>query len=329
MTSPPRLPPVAALQPNASGYGFYLCLAKDARQGRGGGEYLSVVLQDATGQIAARVFDNVARSAQEFEAGEFVKVHGRTQLHNGRIQLLIEKVRRVIDGDAQDGFREEDCTEIAPRPVDEMWAELQALVDTGVENTFVRQLLQRVVAEHETRLRVWPAAMSVHHAYRSGFLEHVLKVTDVARTLARAYGADVDVVTAGALLHDIGKLHELDYETATAYSREGNLLGHITIGAMMVREATASIPGFPEALRAHIEHLVLSHHGERDLGSPVVPMTTEAFIVAMADDLDAKLNQVRRAMAADTGDGEFTAYQGRLERKLWKGPRTPAATTDR
>jgi 3'-5' exoribonuclease len=325
MMNPLRLPPVAALQPNASGVAFYLCLAKDARQGRGGGEYLSLLLQDATGQLSARVFDNVARSTQEFEAGEFVKVQGRTQVHNGRMQLLVEKIRRVIDGDSEEGFREEDCTEIAPRPIDEMWAELQAVV-ASVENPFVRQLLKAVVAEHEPRLRVWPAAMSVHHAYRSGFLEHVLKVTDVARALARTYGADVDVVTAGALLHDIGKLRELEYDTAVAYSREGNLLGHITIGAMMVRGASAAIPGFPEALRAHIEHVVLSHHGERDLGSPVVPMTPEAFIVAMADDLDATLNQVRRAIAADAGEGEFTPFQGRLDRKLWKGPRSSAAT---
>jgi len=321
MTNPTRLPPVSALQPNAAGYGFYLCLAKDARQGRGGGEYLAVILQDATGQLIARVFDNVARSAQEFEAGEFVKVLGRTQLHNGRLQMLVEKVRRVIDGDAADGFREQDCTEIAPRPIDEMWTELQDVV-AGVANPFVRDLLMRVVASNEARLRIWPAAMAVHHAYRSGLLEHVLKVIDVARTVARAYGADEDIVTAGALLHDIGKLRELEYETAVSYSREGNLVGHITIGAMLVHEACAGIPGFPEALRAHIVHLVLSHHGERELGSPVVPMTAEAYILAMADDLDAKLHQVRRATAADAGEGEFTAYQGRLERKLWKGTRS-------
>src|SRR5205809_2099645 len=111
MTNPTRLPPVATLQPNAAGYGFYLCLAKDARQGRGGGEYLAVILQDATGQLMARVFDNAARSAQEFEAGEFVKVLGRTQLHNGRLQMLVEKIRRVIESDAAEGFREQDCTE--------------------------------------------------------------------------------------------------------------------------------------------------------------------------------------------------------------------------
>ena len=326
MTTPSRLPPVASLPPNSHGYGFYLCQTKELKQGRGG-EYVALVLQDRTGPLLARAFDNVAQVAQEFEAGEFVKVLGRTQVHNGRLQLLVEKIRRVIDTDAQDGFREDDCIECAPRPLDEMWAELQALVTTGVEHPAVRELLQRVVAANEDRLRVWPAAMAVHHAYRGGFLEHVLKVTEVARSLARVYGADMDVVTAGALLHDIGKLRELDYDTAVTYSRDGNLLGHIMIGTLLVREACAAIPGFPEALRTHIEHVVLSHHGQRDHGSPVVPMTAEAFIVASADELDATLHQVRRATASDPGDGEFTSYQGRLERKLWKGLR-PAVVAE-
>ena len=324
MTTPSRLPPVSSLPPNVHGYGFYLCQSKEMKQGRGG-EYLALVLQDRTGPLLARAFDNVTHVAQEFEAGEFVRVLGRTQLHNGRLQLLVERIRRVIDADAGDGFREDDCIECAPRPIEEMWAELQALVTTGVDDPFVRALLGRVVAAHEERLRVWPAAMAVHHAYRGGLLEHVLKVTEAARGLARAYGADVDVVTAGALLHDIGKLRELEYDTAVTYSRDGNLLGHITIGSMIVHEACAAIPGFPEALRTHIEHVVLSHHGERDHGSPVVPMTAEAFIVAMADDLDAKLHQVRRATASDAGDGEFTSYLGRLERKLWKGIRPAVA----
>lgn len=323
MTNPPRLSPVAELQANASGYGFYLCVAKDLRQGRGG-EYLSVLLQDATGQLAARVFDNVAEASQDFEAGEFVKALGRTQIHQGRLQLLVERIRRVIDADAQDGFLEEECTEVSPRPVDEMWAELQSIV-ADVDDPHVRALLQRVVAEHEAGLRVWPAAMSVHHAYRGGLLEHVLKVTETARALARAYGADLDVVTAGALLHDIGKLRELHYESAVSYTRDGNLVGHITMGAMLVHDAAAAIPGFPEALRGHIEHIVLSHHGDRELGSPVVPMTAEAFIVAAADDLDATLHQVRRAVSTDGADGEFTSYSTRLERKLWKGNRTSPA----
>jgi 3'-5' exoribonuclease len=312
-----RLPPIRRLQANDAGYAFYLCSAKEVRQGRGN-DVLHVVLQDATGQLDARVFDNVDELGSEFEAGEFVKVQGRVQIHHGRLQLLVERIRRVIDSDARDGFHEDDCIETAPRPAEEMWTELQEMLH-GTTNPFVRDLLLRLTAAYAERFRRWPAAMSVHHAYRGGLLEHVLQVTRVARMLAVAYGADIDTVTAGAVLHDIGKLDELDEGPPAAYTREGNLLGHIAIGAARVREECNRIPGFPADLRDHIIHLILSHHGQRENGSPVVPMTVEAFIVAMSDDLDAKLHLVRRSLAAETTTGEFSGWNSKLERRLWKG----------
>jgi 3'-5' exoribonuclease len=314
------LPPIKELVPNVSGVAFYLCCRKEVRQGRSG-DFIALTLQDRTGPITARVFDNVDALKHEFDEGEFVKVQGRTQLYGGRVQLVVERIRRVMDGDRTQGFREEECVACAPRPVDEMWAELLDLATVRVSNPFVRALLHHVLSTHEPRLKAWPAAMTVHHAYRGGFLEHVLQVVTVSRTLADLYGADVDVVTAGAVLHDIGKLRELSYELATSYSRDGNLVGHITLGAMMVHDACAAVPGFPDGLRAHIEHLVVSHHGDREFGSPVVPMTVEAFILSMADDLDAKIHQVRYATATDAGEGEFTGYHSRLERVLWKGAR--------
>jgi 3'-5' exoribonuclease len=172
--------------------------------------------------------------------------------------------------------------------------------------------------QHEEKLRIWPAAQTVHHAYRSGFLEHILSVARSALTLAAAYGANQDLLTAGALLHDIGKLEELAYDRSTSYSREGNLVGHVTLGTMMVRAAMVSIPDFPEVLRTQIEHLIVSHHGHKEFGAPVEPMTIEAMILSAADDLDAKINQVRQALAED-GEGEFTPYHSRLGRVLWRG----------
>jgi 3'-5' exoribonuclease len=141
----------------------------------------------------------------------------------------------------------------------------------------------------------------------------------VGDMLARAYRADADLVLAGALLHDIGKLQELDYDLATSYSREGRLLGHITLGSVLVGEAAAAVEGFPPELLTQIQHLILSHHGRLEFGSPVAPMTVEAFILSFVDDLDAKINMVRLAIRDDTGDGEFTAYHSKLERVLWKG----------
>jgi 3'-5' exoribonuclease len=182
----------------------------------------------------------------------------------------------------------------------------------------VRELLERTIAQHGEKLRVWPAALTVHHAYRSGFLEHILSVARSALVLGTSYGANQDLLTAGALLHDIGKLEELDYDRATSYTRDGNLVGHVTLGAIMVRSLMASIPGFPDVLRTQIEHLIVSHHGRKELGAPVEPMTIEAMILSAADDLDAKINQVRQALAEE-GEGEFTPYHSRLGRVLWRG----------
>ncbi len=137
--------------------------------------------------------------------------------------------------------------------------------------------------------------------------------------LADQYGARRDLLIAGALLHDIGKLRELTYDVAIDYSVEGNLVGHITIGVGMVRDVIREMPDFPRDLELELEHLILSHHGSLELGSPVKPMTVEAFILATADELDARLHQVRRLLADDDTEGAFTAYNRRLERSLYKG----------
>ena len=314
----PRFPNVRVLPPETEGWGFFLCTRKDVRQGRAGDPFIAMQLQDRTGVVRGRILSDVARLSDEFDSGDFVKVQGRTELYNGRMQLVVENIRRVNpDQDRPQGFREADCTLCAPRPVDEMWAEFDELI-LHVRDPFVRELLQRIVSQHADKLRIWPAAQTVHHAYRSGFLEHILSVARSALMLGATYGANTDLLTAGAILHDIGKLEELEYDRTTSYTREGNLVGHVTLGVMMVRAAMAGIPDFPDVLRTQIEHLIVSHHGHKEFGAPVEPMTIEAMILSAADDLDAKINQVRQAIAEDA-DGEFTAYHQRLGRVLWRG----------
>lgn len=313
-----RLPFIRTLGGELNGWGFFLCTQKDVRLGRGGDLFIALSLQDKTGQIKGRILKEVERLRDEFDAGDFVKAQGQTDVFNGRVQLLVEKIRRINpDQDKAQGFREEDCVLCAPRPVDEMWSELEELIQ-HVRDPHIRELLRRITTEHADKLRIWPAAQTVHHAYRSGFLEHILSVARSALTLGAAYGANQDLLTAGALLHDIGKLQELDYDRATSYSREGNLVGHVTLGAIMVRSVISGIPEFPDVLRTQIEHMIVSHHGHKEFGAPVEPMTLEALILSAADDLDAKINQVRQALAEE-GDGEFTAYHSRLGRVLWKG----------
>ncbi len=312
-----RLPKLSDLTPNVSGWGFFLCARKDTRSGRTGSAYLELGLQDASGEIVAKVFQDVESVTLEFDAGEFVKLQGRSNLYQGRMELILEKVRRVLpDRDAADGFKEEDCIRCSPRPVDEMWTELMGRIDS-VSDAALRALLHAMVFANADRLRIWPAARRVHHAYRSGLLEHILSIMDVTVFLADRYGARRDLLIAGALLHDIGKLQELSYDTSTDYTVEGNLVGHIVLGVGMLRDAAREHP-VPVEMLTELEHLILSHHGELEHGSPVKPMTVEAFLLATVDDMDAKLHQIHQHLEDDASPGRFTSMHRRLDRALFK-----------
>jgi 3'-5' exoribonuclease len=316
----PRLPRIDALTPDSAGHGYFLCTRKDVRTNRHGAPFLLLTLQDATGDVCGKLFEEFGRYRDEFDAGEFVKVEARAEVFNARIELVITRIRRVNpDQDREGGFREADCVRASPRDVDEMWQELASRV-AAVGDPGLRPLLQRIVRDYEGQLRVWPAALTVHHAYRGGLLEHALQVARACRLLGEIYGADQDLLLAGAVLHDIGKLRELEYDLTTTYSRDGNLVGHIGLGLMMIREASVGLSSLSHDRRAEVEHLIASHHGSRDHGSPVEPMTVEAFILSAADNLDAQLHQVRRHIAEDDGSGEFTAYSPRLGRVLLKPP---------
>lgn len=315
-----KLPRIAEIDGGTTGWGFFLCAQKDLRPTKAGSSYLALVLQDTSGEIAAKIFDGAEQLDKQFNKGDFVKVSGRGNVYKNQLELVLDNVRRVNPAkDAADGFREEDCIPSAPRPIDEMWQELVAHVES-VRRPELRALLERILAKHGPRLKIWPAAMSVHHAYRGGLLEHVLKIIEVGTGLADAYHVDRDMIIAGGILHDLGKVEELTYEGAIGYSVQGNLVGHIAIGLGMLQDAAREDPAFPDQLRLELEHIVLSHHGARDKGSPVVPMTLEAFVFAATDDLDAKMFQIRRHLADDSGDGAFTQFSKRLERVLYKPP---------
>jgi len=316
-----RLPRIVDFEADSAGWGFFLCSRKEVRAGRNG-DFLALTLQDASGELRAKVFHEIETVKEEFDAGEFVKVQGKGNSYNGRLELIVDKIRRVLpERDAAEGFKEEDCVPCAPRPADEMWQELRDRV-AEVEDPHIAALLTAVLTKYADRLKIWPAARQIHHAYRSGLLEHILKLIETGSFLATCYGARRDLIVAGAILHDLGKLEELSYEFAADYTIGGNLIGHIAIGLGMLRDLVREMPDFPAPLALELEHLVLSHHGARELGSPVVPMTIEAFILATVDDLDAKIQQIRRHIADDDSDGPFTSYHRRLERVFLKPQRS-------
>jgi 3'-5' exoribonuclease len=220
-----------------------------------------------------------------------------------------------------------DFTDYFPssrRDPDEMWNELKGIV-AGIGNPYLRELLETVLADPEVaaRYRRAPAAKQIHHAYLGGLIEHVLSLCALARSAAAHYrNIDLDLLLTGAVLHDIGKIHELNYQRGFSYSNDGQLLGHIHIGIRMVGEKVRAIPGFPQGLRTLVEHMILSHHGQLEFGSPKLPQFPEALLLHHLDDMDSKMECMRALIENDRQvEGCFTTFHNALSRSALKKDR--------
>lgn len=296
--------------------GFFAAGSKQVRSTKDGARYLALLLHDRTGQIEARMWETAG--AGEFDAGEVVKVLGDVCRYNEKLQIKIKKIRRAAPGEYQ-------LTDFVPqseRNIDEMWIELEAwaasFTDPHLKALLEAFLSDRVLA---AALREAPAAKGLHHAWLGGLLEHVLSLMGLCDSAARHYPEiNRDLLLTGVFLHDIGKLRELSWGTSFDYTLEGQLLGHITIGIGMIEEKIAAIPEFPPAKRLLVEHLVLSHHGKYEFGSPKLPMTPEAILLHYLDDVDAKMQTVRAEFARSQANGrsgdEMTEWVRSMERPL-------------
>lgn len=296
--------------------GFFAAAAKQVRSGRDGGRYFALTLCDRTGQIDARMWD--IDEAAEFEPGDVIKVRGQVCRYNEKLQIKVDKIRQAQPNEYELG----DFVPQSERNIDEMWAELEAWV-ASFRDPDLKALLEAFLQDPELAraLREAPAAKGLHHAWIGGLLEHVLSLMSLCDASTQHYpGVNRDLVLAGVFLHDIGKLRELAWGTSFEYTLEGQLLGHITIGIRMIEEKVASIPNFPAAKRLLVEHLVLSHHGKYEYGSPKLPMTPEAILFHYLDDLDAKMQTVRSEFARNEANGrsgaDMTDWVRSLERPL-------------
>ena len=304
---------------------FALLRGVQRRTRRTGEEFLALELQDRTGSIGGKIWD-LEESMSELRNGDYVKVKARVEEYRGVLQLSIEKIRKVVESDREHGFQETDCEISTPCDIDEMWAKLQTLVDQEISDALVKQLLKNVLARTEGRFKYYPAAQEIHHGYRGGFLEHVLSVTQNCAYFAGHYPeVDKNLLVAGGVLHDIGKLEELTPAPAVEYTIQGRLVGHIILGRDLVREEAAKIPNFSEETLLLIEHLILSHQGDYDWGSPKRPKILEALILHYLDDLDAKVNHLQGVLQAHRGPGLFTGYDRILGRVLYKRKPLPSA----
>jgi 3'-5' exoribonuclease len=295
----------------------FLVRDKITAMAKNGKPYLTLKLMDRTGEIEGRVWDRVDELTALFEKDDFVRVQGKASVYLGKMQLVVQQLEKVAE-------REVDLADylpVCPRPVEEMIAELRSLAGS-LETPHFRALMAEFL-EDEEFLRLYakaPAAKAIHHVYLGGLLEHSLAVARLAEDICRHYpGVQRDLLITGALLHDIGKVSELSYERSFAYTDSGKLLGHIVIGVEMIEERLRRLPEFPPAAGTLLKHLLLSHHGQYEFGSPKRPKTLEAVILNYLDDLDSKINGIRTHFERepDSADG-WTGYHRIYDRYFFK-----------
>ena len=295
----------------------FLVHSKEIREKKTGEPYLSLLLGDKTGKIDAKMWDNVADVLDAFDRDDFVKVKAMVQLHQNRPQLVLHKIR-LLEANEIDFA---DYFPATSRNVDEMWRELRRYV-AKVRSPHVRALLDSFLDDEAIArgYRQAPAAKSIHHAYLGGLLEHVLSLCFLCEMTSAHYSyVDFDLMIAGAVLHDIGKIHELTYDRGFSYSTEGQLLGHMMIALRMIGDKVRTLPDFPPNLRTLIEHLIISHHGKLEFGSAKLPQFPEALLLHYLDDMDSKMECMRSLIENDRQtDGCFTAYNASLERTVLK-----------
>ena len=293
----------------------FVVTAKQIKSKKSGEPYLDLTLADRTGQIQAKMWDNVEEVSSSFEQDDIVKVKGLINRYNQRWQLTIHKLRKMEESEADFG----DYLPKTLKDVDAMWTEVGEFV-ASMKDEHLRKLIEAFMADETiaTAYKQAPAAKTLHHAFIGGLLEHVVALCHSCDLIVRNYPMiHRDLLLTGAFLHDIGKVHELAYARSFAYTTEGQLLGHMIIELEMLHAKIALVPGFPDDLKILVEHLIISHHGQYDFGSPKLPMFPEALMLHYLDDLDSKMEAMRAQMERDAElDSPWTSYNSSLARPL-------------
>ena len=294
---------------------IYLIKSRTSAVTKTGKDYWNVVLQDKTGAVDAKVWDLGSAGIEEFEAKEYVDIVGTVTVFNGALQVKIERARVAREGE----YEPADYLPVSKYNIDEMMAELVAMIEK-TENPYLKQLLRSFFVEDEEfigKFRFSSAAKSVHHSFVGGLLEHTLSVAKNCEYFAAHYGVlNRDLLVAAAICHDIGKVREFVPYPENDYSDEGNLLGHIIIGAEMVGERIAKIPGFPVNLANELRHCILAHHGELEFGSPKKPALIEAVALSFADNIDAKMETFMEALDSSLNPAEWMGYNKFIESNI-------------
>ena len=298
--------------------GFLLAQEAAFKISSKGSEYLELKLADSSGDLKGFLWDvrAIEGDLESVMADAFLKVKGSISSYNGRVQIRLDKVRFAADSEVGDFSR---FFPVSLRPIPEMLAEMDSII-ASVGDPWIRKLLTALfVANTELReaFSKAPAAKGIHHVYLGGLLEHTLSILAMAERACGHYKQmNRDLVLAGVFLHDVGKTAELSYQRSFGYTDAGNLIGHISMECEWINREAAKIQGFPEELRMQVLHIVLSHHGRLEFGSPVLPKIPEALLVHYLDDLDGKLEAMFRGIK-EAGENHWTPYSRALERMIY------------
>ena len=293
----------------------FVVAVKQVKPRKTGEPYLALTLADRSGQIEAKMWDNVADCIDSFEQDQFIKVKGLINKYNQRFQLTIHKLRRLEE-------TEIDFSDYLPKTtkdIDELWRTLAGYVQT-FRDPHLKALLEAFMKDPAiaAAYRSAPAAKTLHHAYIGGLLDHVVSLFRCCDLVCQNYPQiNRDLLLTGVFLHDIGKIHELTYNRAFSYTTRGQLLGHMIIELEMLHAKIQLVPDFPAPLKTLVEHLIISHHGEYEFGSPKLPMFPEALMLHYLDDLDSKMESMRAHFEREAGqESPWTSYNGSLGRPL-------------
>jgi len=304
----------------------FLLADKQLRANRNANLYLLTQLRDRTGTVSGLMWNVTEETCADFDAGDFVHVRGKVQVFQGGLQAILTRVDRIDSA----GLNSEDFEFQPPQDVNSLFERMKEIL-LAIKNVPVRTLMESFLLDEVIvqKLLRTGAGVKAHHAYPGGLVEHICNMLEVSDRIRDLYATvDFDLVQAGIFLHDLGKVREMDFENAFVYTDEGQLLGHMSIAVEMVTEKITQVElmmneSFPRELELRIKHMILSHHGSYAHGSPRLPMTPEAAVLHQIDNLDAKVYEFVHTIEDDpNGESHWTPYLPRIERKLYKGPKT-------
>ena len=292
----------------------FVVASKQVKPKKSGDPYLALTLADRTGSIEAKMWDGVPEAMGTFEQDDVIKIRGLINKYNGRFQLTIHKIRRMDESEVEYA----DYLPKTSKDVDALWQTLAEFIASFKDENLKALVLSFMAdPELERGYKNAPAAKTLHHAFIGGLLDHVVSLFTSCDLVCRNYpSVNRDLVLTGAFLHDIGKIHELSYARSFGYTTSGQLLGHMIIELEMLHQKLAAFPDFPPQLKILIEHMIISHHGQYEFGSPKLPMFPEALLLHYMDDLDSKMEAMRAQFARDLSDSDWTAYNPSLGRPL-------------